>query len=611
MIILSYGFKKPELKDLGPVVFPALEDNWQQVNDHDHDGLNSAKIDIDANLPLQTGNAGKFLTTNGTTSSWASIALGEVNTASNVGGGNGLFKQKSGVDLEFKTLVAGANTTITPVGDTLVIASSYVDTGEVNTASNVGGGSGLFKQKSGVDLQFYTLAAGSGVSLTQVGDTIQIDSTVVPGESNTASNVGGGSGLFKQKVGVDLQFYTLAAGAGVSLTQVGDTVQIASTVVPGESNTASNVGGGSGLFKQKTGVNLEFYTLAAGSNITLTQVGDTIQIASTASGANTTLSNLGVTAINSSLVSAADNTLDLGSPTNRWSNIHGQVISGYSQIGWRDFATALPILNMFATAFLTATNGAFISGPHQNLGVTYDAFGFRGRNANAGVASLPIIIATGNGGTGANSGGILFQTGTSTATRGKIQFKDGTEGTAGHVWTSTDTNGNGRWQAPAGASITAGMYAEYYSSTGINYTAGLIGTWYNLPMDTLVEDTHSIYNPATGIITIPPSYVGTAHGTIRVVYVANSASQIPTLIRTGLWKSVGGFQKYGASISNYPINVGGTDYYQDKKDFVLETTFQIKGVANDQFYVQYFASGATFLAGGSGTTRIEISFHPK
>lgn len=44
MITLSYGFKKPQSNDRGPVVFPALEDNWQRVNDHDHNGVNSKKL---------------------------------------------------------------------------------------------------------------------------------------------------------------------------------------------------------------------------------------------------------------------------------------------------------------------------------------------------------------------------------------------------------------------------------------------------------------------------------------------------------------------------------------------------------------------------------------
>jgi hypothetical protein len=44
MQTLSYGFQKPVTNDRGNVVFPALEANWQQVNDHTHDGINSAPI---------------------------------------------------------------------------------------------------------------------------------------------------------------------------------------------------------------------------------------------------------------------------------------------------------------------------------------------------------------------------------------------------------------------------------------------------------------------------------------------------------------------------------------------------------------------------------------
>ena len=44
MQTLTYGFKKPETNDRGPTVFPALEANIQQLNDHNHDGANSAKL---------------------------------------------------------------------------------------------------------------------------------------------------------------------------------------------------------------------------------------------------------------------------------------------------------------------------------------------------------------------------------------------------------------------------------------------------------------------------------------------------------------------------------------------------------------------------------------
>jgi hypothetical protein len=44
MQTLSYGIKKPQDGDKGSTWFPALEDNFQQQNDHDHDGVDSAPI---------------------------------------------------------------------------------------------------------------------------------------------------------------------------------------------------------------------------------------------------------------------------------------------------------------------------------------------------------------------------------------------------------------------------------------------------------------------------------------------------------------------------------------------------------------------------------------
>lgn len=49
---------------------------------------------------------------------------GEVNTASNVGTGDGVFQTKVGVDLRFKTLKAGTNITITPSADELLLSAS-------------------------------------------------------------------------------------------------------------------------------------------------------------------------------------------------------------------------------------------------------------------------------------------------------------------------------------------------------------------------------------------------------------------------------------------------------------------------------------------------------
>jgi hypothetical protein len=131
---------------------------------------------------------------------------GEVNTASNLGTGTGVYSTKLGSDLKFKSLVAGPNVTINSTSDQIEISGS--SSGEANTASNLNLDFGLFAQKSGTDLQFKTLIAGSGITLVSSSNDITISS---PGEANTASNLGSGFGVYQQKSGVDLQFRSISA----------------------------------------------------------------------------------------------------------------------------------------------------------------------------------------------------------------------------------------------------------------------------------------------------------------------------------------------------------------------------------------------------------------
>mgnify|MGYP000160874706 CR=1 FL=1 len=78
------------------------------------------------------------------------------------------------------TLVSGTNiktingTSLLGSGDITILGGS----GEVNTASNIGTGSGIYKQKTGVDLELKTLVQGTGITITSNTNDLTIASTI-------------------------------------------------------------------------------------------------------------------------------------------------------------------------------------------------------------------------------------------------------------------------------------------------------------------------------------------------------------------------------------------------------------------------------------------------
>lgn len=78
-----------------------------------------------------------------------------------------------------------------------------------------------------------------------------------------------------------------------------------------------------------------------------------------------------------------------------------------------------------------------------------------------------ICLKTGDAAAG-DSGAIKLETGSASGTRGQIQFIDGTEGTPGDVWTSTDAFGNGEWAPAPGAAGANVFLSNLVSPTSIN-----------------------------------------------------------------------------------------------------------------------------------------------
>ena len=98
---------------------------------------------------------------------------------------------------------------------------STTSTGGVNNASNLGGGSGVFKLVNGSELQFRTLVAQNGIVVTENADTITID------ENITSSNIGSGSQIFKQRTSNNFEFRTvISTDNSIVITQNADTVDL-------------------------------------------------------------------------------------------------------------------------------------------------------------------------------------------------------------------------------------------------------------------------------------------------------------------------------------------------------------------------------------------------
>lgn len=116
----------------------------------------------------------------------------------------------------------------------LFIAQTSNGIGVNTTASNLGstgGRVGVFNSKVLNDLQFKSLVGTGTVTLTNnspAAGEIEINSV---GEANTSSNLGGGVGLAQAKVGINLPFRSLVAGANIVLTPTVNDVTISSTGV--------------------------------------------------------------------------------------------------------------------------------------------------------------------------------------------------------------------------------------------------------------------------------------------------------------------------------------------------------------------------------------------
>lgn len=163
---------------------------------------------------------------------------GEINTASNVGSGTGLYKEKIGTDLRFKSLVAGTGITITNNTNDITIDSDAVgpDTNIYNT-DGVLTGNRLFNG-AGFDTTFTNV---NNLQLLATTELLLNSSGVVNITSGGIVAISASSGLSFNAGSGDITMADLS-GSGTRMVVAGPTGILATQVIPGGGTVTSVTG---------------------------------------------------------------------------------------------------------------------------------------------------------------------------------------------------------------------------------------------------------------------------------------------------------------------------------------------------------------------------------
>ena len=175
---------------------------------------------------------------------------GKLETVSNTGGGVALARPKVGTDVPMRSLIAGSNVSITQQANTVTISATGGGGGGVtdhgaltglgdddhpqylNNARGDARYAALSHNHSGVYEPVFSKNTAFNKNFGTTAGTVAEGNhthTGLGGEANTSSNAGTGVGLALPKSGVDLPFKSLKAGSGVTLTDAGNEVTIAAS----------------------------------------------------------------------------------------------------------------------------------------------------------------------------------------------------------------------------------------------------------------------------------------------------------------------------------------------------------------------------------------------
>lgn len=227
-----------------------------------------------------------------------------------------------------------------------------------------------------------------------------------------------------------------------------------------------------------------------------------------------------------------DITVNTGAPTNANFNSGGFIsatgaVTGTGQSGIFQFITGGAADTLSGSVVLAS--GA-IAGSGSSGSLTLFTGGI---SSVGGGGTGTATLQSGDIDAGAGvSGDVVLHIGTSTGTRGHIKFTDGSEGTAGYVWTSLDTVGSGSWMP--GPSATPVNKKELFVLSGTDITNQYIDLTHVALTDSIdfvVQGEGSQIEGASYDYSV--SYTGGAGGNTRLSFLNGLATGGLSALTTG------------------------------------------------------------------------------
>ncbi len=308
------------------------------------------------------------------------------------GNGNSIFINKINNNLLFKSLSAGTNINFVDNGSLITISASNSSSQTLiqdglNTYTG-GTSSAPTVNISGATLTFLSAGTLSGGTIFSGGTDVNL----LLGEKNTASNIGGAGtdGIFAQKNGIDLQFKSLSAGTGISFlssstvitiinTSTGSTnisgnfLPISGGTVTGQTNfvaglSANTLSGGT-IFSGDTDIGNIFVVSGAtsgnGNSVFINKINNNLLFKSLSAGTNIgfvdngSLITISAVSLSQTLIQDGLNTYTGGTSSNPTVNISGATLTFLSAgtlSGGTIFSGGTNIQNIFVTSGQNISN---------------------------------------------------------------------------------------------------------------------------------------------------------------------------------------------------------------------------------------------------------------